>query len=188
MNVQSLNPGGGRRDFNRSLRAALFGGEFEDAKRWPVGQGPPHQGERDVVDRDAGGGATLRGSVVGVSVDDGGHRMAVEGLSWFGGATGMSSSGPLESAGYRTEVSFPHWLAKAFGDDGFVDVIFSSGNSVAEVDEEWFTHASQDEILGVPVSLCPAEEMIWHKGYVQERERFDGADEDRRSVVADPGG
>jgi hypothetical protein len=32
----------------------------------------------------------------------------------------------LDSAGYRTEVSFPHWLAKAFGDDGFVDVSFSS--------------------------------------------------------------
>jgi hypothetical protein len=94
----------------------------------------------------------------------------------------------LDSAGYRTEVSFPHWLAKAFGDDGFVDVIFSSGTGVAEVDEEWFTHASQGEIFGVPVNICPAEEMIWHKGYVHERERFDGADEDRRSVVADPGG
>jgi hypothetical protein len=82
----------------------------------------------------------------------------------------------LDSAGYRTEVSFPHWLAKAFGDDGFVDVIFSSGNGVTEVDDEWFTHASEGEIFGVPVSICPAEEMIWAKGYVQERERFDGAD------------
>ena len=82
----------------------------------------------------------------------------------------------LDSAGYRTEVSFPHWLAKAFGDDGFVDVIFSSGNGVTEVDDEWFTHASQGEIFGVPVNICPAEEMIWAKGYVQERERFDGAD------------
>ena len=44
------------------------------------------------------------------------------------------------------------------------------------VDEEWFAHASDGVILGVPVKLCPAEEMIWSKGYVQERERFDGAD------------
>ncbi len=36
--------------------------------------------------------------------------------------------------------------------------------------------ASDGEILGVPVKLCPAEEMIWSKGYVLERERFDGAD------------
>jgi hypothetical protein len=82
----------------------------------------------------------------------------------------------LELAGYRTEFSFPHWLAKAYGDDGFIDVIYSSGNGVVKVDEEWFSHASDGEILGVPVRLCPAEEIIWSKGYVQERERFDGAD------------
>ncbi len=82
----------------------------------------------------------------------------------------------LAAAGYRTEVSFPHWLAKARGEDEFIDVIYSSGNGVSEVDEEWFVHASAAEILGVPVKLCPAEEMIWSKSYVQERERFDGAD------------
>jgi hypothetical protein len=82
----------------------------------------------------------------------------------------------LEAAGFRTEVPFPHWLAKAYGDDGFIDVIFSSGNGVVRVDEKWFAHASDGVILGVPVKLCPAEEMIWSKGYVQERERFDGAD------------
>lgn len=84
--------------------------------------------------------------------------------------------GALEEAGYRTELSFPHWLAKAYSDDGFIDVIYSSGNGVVRVDEEWFTYAPEGEILGVPVKLCPAEEMIWSKAYVQERERFDGAD------------
>jgi Nucleotidyl transferase of unknown function (DUF2204) len=82
----------------------------------------------------------------------------------------------LDAAGFRTEVSFPHWLAKAYGDDGYIDVIYSSGNGVVSVDEEWFSYASDGVILGVPVKLCPAEEMIWSKGYVQERERFDGAD------------
>ena len=82
----------------------------------------------------------------------------------------------LHAAGYHTETTFPHWLAKAYSEYGFVDVIYSSGNGVAEVDDEWFSFASDGEILGVPVKLCPAEEMIWSKGYVQERERFDGAD------------
>jgi hypothetical protein len=82
----------------------------------------------------------------------------------------------LDAAGYRTEISFPHWLAKAYGEDAFIDVIYSSGNGVVKVDDEWFSHASGGEILGVPVQLCPPEEMIWSKGYVQERERFDGAD------------
>ncbi|MFO0892276.1 MAG: nucleotidyltransferase [Isosphaeraceae bacterium] len=82
----------------------------------------------------------------------------------------------LAAAGYRTELSFPHWLAKAHGEHGFVDLIYGSGNGVAEVDEEWFAHATNGELLGVGVKLCPAEEMIWSKAYIQERERFDGAD------------
>ena len=35
---------------------------------------------------------------------------------------------------------------------------------------------SRAEVLGVPLPLCPAEEMIWSKAFVLERERFDGAD------------
>jgi hypothetical protein len=31
-------------------------------------------------------------------------------------------------------------------------------------------------VVGVPVRLCPAEEMIWQKAFIMERERFDGAD------------
>ena len=84
--------------------------------------------------------------------------------------------GAFDAAGFRTEISFPHWLAKAYGEVGFIDLIYSSGNGVACVDAEWFSHASDGVILGVPVKLCPPEEMIWSKAYVQERERFDGAD------------
>jgi hypothetical protein len=55
-------------------------------------------------------------------------------------------------------------------------VIFNSGNGVARVDDSWFEHAKPGDVLGVPVLLCPVEEMIWSKGYIMERERFDGAD------------
>lgn len=82
----------------------------------------------------------------------------------------------LEVAADRTEVTAPHWLAKAFRDDLFVDLIWSSGNGVATVDDGWFEHAVPDEVLGVPTLLVPAEEMIWQKAYIMERERFDGAD------------
>ena len=71
---------------------------------------------------------------------------------------------------------FPHWLGKAHCGEYFVDVIFGSGNGVAQVDDEWFANAIVDDIFGMPVRLCPAEEMIWSKAFVQERERFDGAD------------
>jgi len=82
----------------------------------------------------------------------------------------------LERAGCRTELTFPHWLGKAHCGDSFIDVIFSSGNGIARVDEEWFEHSVDGEVLGLPVRLCPAEEMIWSKAFIMERERYDGAD------------
>lgn len=82
----------------------------------------------------------------------------------------------LAEAGYQTDMTFPHWLGKAFFGDDFVDIIFSAGNNVARVDDQWFEHAPDDIVLGVPVKLVPPEEMVWSKGFIMERERFDGAD------------
>jgi hypothetical protein len=82
----------------------------------------------------------------------------------------------LQAAGYHPELTFPHWLGKAFCGEDCIDVIFSSGNGVATVDAQWFTHAVPGEVLGLAVSLCPPEEMLWSKSYIMERERYDGAD------------
>ena len=78
--------------------------------------------------------------------------------------------------GFETELLFPHWLAKAFCGEDFVDIIFSSGNGVADVDDEWLEHAGEREVFGMRVKLCPPEEMIWQKAFIMERERYDGAD------------
>ncbi|WP_218920130.1 nucleotidyltransferase [Chondromyces crocatus] len=88
----------------------------------------------------------------------------------------QSALDALSAAGYQCDMIFPHWLGKARCAEDFVDVIFSSGNNVARVDDGWFEHAPVGEVLGVPVMLVPAEEMIWSKGFIMERERFDGAD------------
>src|SRR5262249_3745668 len=82
----------------------------------------------------------------------------------------------LGQAGWQTDLTFPHWLGKALCGEEFVDVIFSSGNGVAEVDDGWFEHAVKDRVLGMPARLWPGEEMIWSKGFIMERERYDGAD------------
>lgn len=82
----------------------------------------------------------------------------------------------LSAAGYRTELTDPRWLAKAFSGEDFIDVIFSSGNAIAEVDDAWFEHAIDAKVLGLSVQLCPPEETIWSKAFVMERERYDGAD------------
>jgi len=80
------------------------------------------------------------------------------------------------AAGFDTELTFPHWLGKARAGGEMVDVIFSSGNGCARVDDEWFRYAVDDRVLELPVRLIPVEEMLWSKGLIMERERYDGAD------------
>jgi hypothetical protein len=82
----------------------------------------------------------------------------------------------LERAGFRTELLDPTWIGKAYRGEWYVDLIFSSGNGVAVVDELWFESARPGSVMGVDVLLAPPEEIIWSKAFVLERERYDGAD------------
>jgi len=82
----------------------------------------------------------------------------------------------LNEAGFRTELTFPHWLGKVFYQEMFIDIIFSSGNGLCEVDDIWFERATPGQVFGFPVRFCPPEEMIWSKAFIMERERYDGGD------------
>ncbi len=82
----------------------------------------------------------------------------------------------LAPLGVRCELVFSHWLGKAYEDNYFVDMIFAGGNGLVEVDDDWLSHGVPSVVLDVPVHLAPAEEMIWSKSFVMERERFDGGD------------
>ncbi|HEX3867962.1 MAG TPA: nucleotidyltransferase [Gemmatimonadaceae bacterium] len=82
----------------------------------------------------------------------------------------------LTDAGYHTEITFPHWLAKAKHGADVVDLVFSSGNGICRVDDGWFDHALEADVLGMPVKIAPVEELLWQKTFVMERERYDGAD------------
>ena len=87
-----------------------------------------------------------------------------------------SVMGILSASGCETDLTFPHWLGKATCDAALVDVIFSSGNGVSLVDDDWFRYATDGHVFELPVKLCPPEEVIWSKAFVTERERYDGAD------------
>ena len=78
--------------------------------------------------------------------------------------------------GFHTELTDVRWLAKVFKGEFFMDVIFDSVNHICTVDDAWYAHSTQGEFEGLPVRMIPAEELIWCKTYVQNRERFDGAD------------
>lgn len=82
----------------------------------------------------------------------------------------------VHKAGFATEITHPHWLAKVFDGGESVDLIYRSGNGVSSVDDFWFARAVPGRALEMDVLLCPVEETIWTKAFIMERERFDGAD------------
>lgn len=84
----------------------------------------------------------------------------------------------LDDAGFRTEVHPERWLGKAWSGEHFVDLIFSSRNGLTPVDDDWFRFARSTTILGLECKIVPAEELLWSKAFVHERERYDGADID----------
>jgi hypothetical protein len=82
----------------------------------------------------------------------------------------------LAANGWRTERTDEVWLYKAYLGEWFVDLIFCSGNGVADVDDAWFENAQRSNLFGHEVLIAPPEELIWSKAFVLERERYDGAD------------
>ncbi|HLT47537.1 MAG TPA: nucleotidyltransferase family protein [Rubricoccaceae bacterium] len=92
----------------------------------------------------------------------------------------------LKADGFGTQKPYPHWLAKAHYGEDFVDVIYRSGNGLSAVDDGWFERAAEGEVLGVPVLLCPPEEVLWTKAFIMERERYDGADVAHLLLAAAP--
>ncbi len=82
----------------------------------------------------------------------------------------------MAAEGWDTEMRFPHWLAKVWGGQEFVDLIFNSGNGVIPVDARWFASNRRAEVLGVPVHIVNVEDSLLSKAFVMERERYDGGD------------
>lgn len=78
--------------------------------------------------------------------------------------------------GYRTELTDVRWLAKIFKGEYFIDIIFDTVNNICRVDDTWYAHTVPATFEGVHIKLMAPEELIWCKMYVQNRERFDGAD------------
>jgi len=82
----------------------------------------------------------------------------------------------LHDAGFVMRIEDLHWLAKAFVGDKFVDLIYGMGNSVAFIDEQWFSHSRPGVLAEQPVRIAPAEELIWHRLFINERHRHDMSD------------
>jgi hypothetical protein len=78
--------------------------------------------------------------------------------------------------GFETQLTDVRWLAKVFRGEYFIDIIFDTVNNICTVDDSWYEHAVRGSFAEVDVWMLPLEELIWCKLYVQNRERYDGAD------------
>jgi hypothetical protein len=68
------------------------------------------------------------------------------------------------------------WLAKIFKNEYYIDIIFDTVNNICRVDDTWYEFAVEADFKGLKVKLIAPEELLWAKIYVQNRERYDGAD------------
>jgi predicted nucleotidyltransferase len=82
----------------------------------------------------------------------------------------------LGERGYRTEYFYPFWIAKALQGEAFIDILYNSGNGLCCVDDDWIDNAEEMDVLGYRTRLIPPEEQLWSKAFVQDRDRYDGAD------------
>jgi hypothetical protein len=82
----------------------------------------------------------------------------------------------FKSLGDTVQIEDERWLGKVFRDGQFFDVIFASWHGTMPVNDRWFEGAREVEVLGVPVRVVAATELIWSKAFVQLRHRYDGAD------------
>ena len=82
----------------------------------------------------------------------------------------------MDAEGWRSELTYPHWLAKVYAGEDFIDLIFNSGNGLTPVDDRWFRDNAEADILGVPVRVANMEDGLLSKAFIMERERYDGAD------------
>lgn len=82
----------------------------------------------------------------------------------------------LHDAGFVMRLEDLHWLAKAFDGEHFVDLIYGMGNGVAFIDDQWREYSRPGVLAAQPVRIAPAEELIWHRLFINERHRHDMSD------------
>ncbi|MBI2330254.1 hypothetical protein HYU94_02605 [Candidatus Daviesbacteria bacterium] len=100
----------------------------------------------------------------------------------------------LKTNGVETKILDERWIAQALppktnnhnlNSKTRVDILFSSPSYLITVDDLWFEYASEIRLFGQTVKLAPREELVWSKAYIQDRNRFDGADINHLILTSD---
>ena len=80
------------------------------------------------------------------------------------------------SLGFKTQVQDERWIAKIYKGKLYVDLIFGSSNLVAPVTDDWFKDSVTAKIFNYDVKIPSVTHLIWSKVFIQNRDRYDGAD------------
>lgn len=68
------------------------------------------------------------------------------------------------------------WIYRATRDELIVDVIWATPNRRTVVDEAWLENAPRLQLSNRTIGIVPAEELLWIKLYVVQRDRCDWPD------------
>ncbi len=68
------------------------------------------------------------------------------------------------------------WIYRGYSSGMIVDIIWGMPNRRSMADTHWLTRGPSVEIRGHRLKILPAEELIWGKMYVMQRERCDWPD------------
>lgn len=69
-----------------------------------------------------------------------------------------------------------NWIYRAHDSAAIVDVIWSMANYRSQVDATWLEDGPEIELDGIRFRLVPAEETLWCKLYIVQRDRCDWPD------------
>lgn len=86
----------------------------------------------------------------------------------------------VESAGFRDlhgEKPYDRaWIYRGTRERVIADIIWAMANQRAQVDDDWLQRGPEVELRGLRLKMLPAEELIWAKLYIIQRERCDWPD------------
>ncbi|BCJ91313.1 hypothetical protein IZ6_20480 [Terrihabitans soli] len=82
----------------------------------------------------------------------------------------------FQDLGHKTEIEDERWIAKVKKGRYVFDVIFNSRTAATPITDAWFAEKHTAKIYGIEVQLIAPTELVWSKIFVQNRERYDGAD------------
>jgi hypothetical protein len=68
------------------------------------------------------------------------------------------------------------WIYRATADDLIVDLIWAMANHRSPVDQAWIDHSPEITVKGVRFRIMAAEELLWNKLYIMQRDRCDWPD------------